>query len=311
MINFSYTISPFLKKELNVLEDLRNSLLLELVSPKDELKYQWEATLDRIYFSLKIKNEALKKSEIANLMSPIGKQSLSAVEKDAIRYKSALDYIKQNWTYEPDENISIHQLIKLIAPVYPAFDANNKEFSTTLQFLQVKPEHPIIQAGLSFAMLYHILGRNEEAKRLATLFSYVFLYKHGYNFRNVLVLEEHFAEHGTALDGALMGAFNAKNLSPFLDFYIFAMEDQAKKAVGRIKHKRIETTYPESYFQLTERQKSVLSMLDKPGTRITNKIVQKQFRISQITASRELAKLAALGLLLSIGRGRSVYYTKA
>ncbi len=43
---------------------------------------------------------------------------------------------------------------------------------------------------------------------------------------------------------------------------------------------------------------------------ITNKKVQKLFKVSQITASRDLAKLASVGLLFTHGKGRSVYYTK-
>jgi Fic family protein len=54
-----------------------------------------------------------------------------------------------------------------------------------------------------------------------------------------------------------------------------------------------------------------MAIVDRPGTRITNKMVQKHFKVSQITASRELAKLATLGLIISIGKGRSIYYTKA
>jgi len=34
------------------------------------------------------------------------------------------------------------------------------------------------------------------------------------------------------------------------------------------------------------------------------------FKVSQITASRDLSKLGALGLLFIHGKGRSVYYTK-
>ena len=53
-----------------------------------------------------------------------------------------------------------------------------------------------------------------------------------------------------------------------------------------------------SFWDLNERQKVILGILDQPGVSITNKTVQKRFKISQITASRDLSKLAILGLLL-------------
>ncbi len=66
----------------------------------------------------------------------------------------------------------------------------------------------------------------------------------------------------------------------------------------------------QSYFELNDRQTSILNMLDLPQGSITNRKIQKAYKVSQITASRDLAKLTTLGFLFSHGKGRSVYYTK-
>lgn len=65
-----------------------------------------------------------------------------------------------------------------------------------------------------------------------------------------------------------------------------------------------------SLWKLNDRQKKILDIMENPELKITNKIVQKQFGISQITASRDLAKMVNLGVLLPHGKGRSVFYTK-
>jgi predicted HTH transcriptional regulator len=64
-------------------------------------------------------------------------------------------------------------------------------------------------------------------------------------------------------------------------------------------------------YQLSLRQKQILSLAEPPNTLVSNKLVQDTFRISQITASRDLAKLASLGLLIPHGHGRSTSYSKA
>ena len=71
-----------------------------------------------------------------------------------------------------------------------------------------------------------------------------------------------------------------------------------------------EDYLPNSFWQLNDRQKSILGFLENPDATITNKRVRSLFKISQITASRDLTKLANLGLLFAHGKGRSVFYTK-
>jgi len=61
---------------------------------------------------------------------------------------------------------------------------------------------------------------------------------------------------------------------------------------------------------LNDRQNKILERLENPNLKITNKDVQKMFGVSQITASRDLSKMANLGILLPHGKGRSVFYTK-
>lgn len=308
MLNFSYTISPFLKKELETLVNIRDGMLLQLVNPQDEIQLSWDALIERIHYSLILDGIQTSKKNIVSTLSRT--PTLKNAHPEIIGYRNSLSYIKQDWFYRPNLNITIYDLLSLYKSVYPKFEIHNTEYSRMLSFLQVNPEPPIIQAAIAFIMMYHILGKNNFAIRMSTLLSYVFMYKYGYSFRNMIVLEEHFAIHKTALEGALMATVKAKNLSPFLDVFIFAVEDQAKKALYKLRSKTINNDYPKGFFELTERQKHILAELDRPGARITNKIVQKLFKISQITASRELSNLTNLGLLKTSGKGRSIYYTK-
>ena len=77
-----------------------------------------------------------------------------------------------------------------------------------------------------------------------------------------------------------------------------------------LKEKKYTTRLPISFFDLTERQKEIVRLSAHPEATLTNASLQKRFSVSQITASRDLARLTGLGLLFAHGRGRSIYYTK-
>ena len=103
---------------------------------------------------------------------------------------------------------------------------------------------------------------------------------------------------------------SSNNLSGIIEFYTNAVLQQSENIQKRLKEKKFDTEQQESFFHLTDRQKQILSLFDEPGLRLTNRKVQELFDVSQITASRDLAKLAELNLLFSSGKGRSVFYTK-
>jgi hypothetical protein len=310
MINFSYTISPFLKKELDSLDGVRTTILLSLLSPRDETRLRWEVTLQRIIAALKITGQPVSEQQINVLLSPLGKKTLTAQDKAIIAYKDALDHIRHDWTMNTDL-VETQTLVKLHQFIGTSpLRLDHKELKTMITFLQVSPEHPVIQAGIAFIIYYQMLGKNNEAKLHALLLANIFMYKNGYELRGMLNLEEYLLDHSKSLFDLLDASLNSKNISAFLDYFTLAVVTQAEKSAKKLTQKQFETSYPESFFTLSERQKAILSLLDKPGGRITNKSVQERFHVSQITASRELAKLATLGLLLSLGKGRSVYYTK-
>lgn len=100
------------------------------------------------------------------------------------------------------------------------------------------------------------------------------------------------------------------NITPWLEYFAFGIAKQLEKALGEITSDTSPTTMPASFWELNDRQKEVLKIMEQPDISITNKVVQKHFKVSQITASRDLTKLASLGLIFARGKGRSVYYTR-
>src|SRR3990167_8523086 len=91
MINFSYTLSPTLKHEIDNIELTRNSSLVILLSPREELLLQWEAAIERVFSIQDAGGHRLKHGEITNLFLPQIKKTQIKNEKLMLDYKRLHD----------------------------------------------------------------------------------------------------------------------------------------------------------------------------------------------------------------------------
>ena len=318
MATLAYNLSPKLEEYLEKIESLRKQILLTSIPPKTELRLKWEAVLNRVFWSLSLTDNTLTKQEMTNLLSQLGIKRLGPAQKQVINYKKALDYINENWLVSSLQ-INFPSVKKLFEICFKGIPTQNlgaissvkKEIDYFLEYLQTGKENPILQAGIAQIVMIELSPSTDGNGSLARLIPYLFLYKHGYDMRGLLVIDEYLRRDVVALKAAITSVRNNKNLTLWLEYFSYGVAVQLTKALEDIQKSRFSSELPSSYWKLNERQREVLSLLEQPGVRVTNKVVQKMFGVSQITASRDLAKLASLGLVFPHGKGRSVYYTKA
>ena len=311
MLNFSFTLTTNLHREIELAEELRQKTLLTLVSPKDELRLRWEATVNRIYFALQMRDIHVEKAQIIELLSPQGRKNLKPEEEEIIHYKQAYDYLYQNF-YASNDPVT-PQVVKSLHRIFMKenLGISEEDLASTLDFIQVNPEHPIIQAGLATILFYNIATYSDKYVRIAQLLPMIFLYKHGYDFRGTLVIEELLVQDSLTYLELVKKSKSEGVFSAFLEYYATICTQAARKASEKITERLFEKEVAPSFYEITPRQQQILAYLDAPGSKITNREVQKHFGVSQITSSRDLARLTALGLIYAIGKGRSVYYTKS
>lgn len=313
MINLSYNLSSKIKGSLEEIEDLRSKILLIPLSSKTEVRLRWESMIKRAYWSLVLHENQLSKADIIKLISssPASKKRLTEEDQEVLGYKKALDYIRQDWLVS-DKNISPKTIISLHDIACKGnFIATEASLKQILDYLQASSEHPIIQAAILHAALLDLHAFTKGNGRTARLTTYLLLYKHGYDFRGQLFLDEYFKKdlvsYRENTDKVLSGA----NMTLWLEYFAQAVVNQLEKALTDVLQGKYSLDVEKNLFELNDRQKEILSLLDQPNVTITNKKAQKMFKVSQITASRDLTRLATLGLLFDHGKGRSVYYTKA
>lgn len=317
MLDFSYTLSEELKKDLQDLDFLRKDIALAPLSARTKLRLRWEAKINRIYWALLDTDNPPSRKEIIKALTAPVKGRLKRPEQEVLNYKEVQDYIFQEWL-ATSRNVTPRTIINIHYIVYKntglgkitLSERNENSLRLLLDYLQSGQEHPIIQAGIAFVEILRIFPFSFGNDRIASLLSYLFLYKYGFDFRGFLVLEEYWHENQIELKRLLEEASSQKNLTSWLKFFTDGLVTQLEKAKKSVSSQYPQLDIPISYFDLNDRQKGILNLLDEPNSTISNKKVQKLFKVSQITASRDLAKLVSLGTIFSHGKGRSTSYTK-
>jgi len=310
MKNYSYTKTPELNGQLTRIEELRKELLLKPLSPKIELKLQWQSLIKMIHFSLAITGNIIPEDHIQKFISPEGKKQLTSKEKEVVTYKQGLDYLYHNWLVN-DEQITSKSIITLYQTVFEgSLRASESEMNNSLRYIQINPEHPVIQAALAQLMIFDLYPFSQNNELFSHLVFLMFLYKNGYDFRRMVVIEELFFKDLATFKNLIAKMRRQANVTGWLEYITTNCVAQLTNVLKTIAIEK-QSPSPVSYnLQLNDRQQQITNFLSQPGTKINNALVQKMFKVSQITASRDLAKLTSLGLVFPLGKGRSTYYTK-
>lgn len=311
MRDLSYNLSFSLAESLQRIENLRQKILVTPLSQKTELRARWEAIVNRIYWSLVLSGNSLTKAEMVKLLISEGKKKrLTEDEQEVINYKKALDYISQNW-FVSQNRVTPKTIVTLHDLACPGrLRGSEQAIKHVLDYLQASSEKPVVQAGVAQIQIITLAPFSDGNGRTARLLALLFLYKAGFDFRGLLVLEEYFRRDLVSFAQNTQRLSKNQNLTLWLEYFAKGVASQLEKAQEDLILQRSHIDLPATFWELNERQKEVLTTLDQPGATITNKKVQKQFKVSQITASRDLSHLANLGLIFARGKGRSIYYTK-
>lgn len=310
MILLSYNLSPILKELLTAIDTLRKDILLEPINPKNELKLKWEAMIERTYWLLRLRGRELTKHEIAAILGT-PKKRYSAAEWEVLHIKTAFEFIESEWLIQR-KTLTFKAFSELaeFCNAEVTIQRYDDDLKAILKYLTSGNDHPVVGSGLIEHSIGSLDVHDERMLLFSRIASYLYLYKNAYNFRGFYVKEEGYDKEKSRYSGITNESLNKGNLTLWLEFYAELMVKALQKQKEHIEDFALHIDMGEQFWDLNERQKTILVILDNPNTTITNRDVQKHFSISQITASRDLSRLASLGLLYPHGKGRSVYYTK-
>ena len=310
MKSFSYTKSQALTRELEKVEELRKKLHFTPLSSWEKQNHRWDTLLDSLFYSLALADKKTDRAEIILILNPKGVSSLTKSQQEILRFRKTLDSLYHQWMAR-NQTLTADMLLDLYHSIYKVnINIDKEALESNLRYIQANPDNPLLQSALAQITILgnELFGR--ESGQMAHLISLIFLYNHGYDFRRMLGIDEYYYQHKDRFSKLITQSLRDPNVTPFLEFVVEATEAQLIKLLAKITAKNLITTDQSSILLLTNRQQDILGAVHAPGSKISNKDLQRIFKISPITAARDLAKLTSLGFLFSIGKGRSTYYTK-
>lgn len=316
MLKITYATAPQLQQLLLILDVIHRDMLLAVIDPHHERALQWEAMLARLTELATQRNLSLHKSDVFRLLTSHQGVRLARPVQELVNYRFAFASLSEIIPFP--RPLSVATLATLTQSIVEGSSATSRAVSLDkesdirqlLSYLQVQRESPIVQAALAALAIHNLQPTGTASDLLAYLVAYAFLTKSNYMFRGLVVLEKIWNWQAPEVDRLVARTQETGVVTEWIMYAVTSMVGQMEKEKEALGGALNHLDVPASYFDLTDRQRRVLTYLEAPQMRITNRDVQKLCKISQITSSRDLTKLVALGLLASHGHGRSVSYTR-
>lgn len=300
-------MTPTIQDHLLATDRFRRSVLTTPFSPLNERKLRFQALFETIYSSLRLGGIAITKPDLTHiLLHPVRRPS--AEERQALFYRDTLRIIQQEWTANP-KTLTIAGLEALVGLNVRQSEADLKKL---LAYLASPQDHPVLLAGVLYGQLMETGFGHDSRGLIPRLLTSLILTKYGYDCRGMLALEPQWVKEPERHTKALQSIGQYGQLTVWLEHFTKTTLAAYEDLYRCIRHagEGIETELPVKTWDLNDRQQRLLTLLDHPTAKVTNREVQHLFRVSQVTASRDLSHLTALGLLYVHGKGRSVSYTK-
>jgi hypothetical protein len=316
MLPIAFTESVELRDHIREIDTLRVRLLTIPLPPKTEMKLRWEAKATRIHSSLTLCHTLLSRGQIVKILGAQTRH-IPSEYKSVVAYKKALDYIQDTWVAS-SKPLTL-TAVATIAELALSFQKDTIDsiikpvempIKATIDYLENTNDHPIIQAGIALCLLSTSAKIPGDDGCVARLISFLYLSKYGYDCRGLLTVEKHWVSAEASYDIAIESFRSESSLNHWLLFYVQSIEENLRERIEDITNAKLHQDFPARFWELNDRQKTIISSLEEPSSSMTNSKVQKLFGISQITASRDLSKLTTLGLLFPHGKGRSISYTR-
>jgi hypothetical protein len=312
MKSLSYTRSIALTSSIQKLDELHKQLLLVPLSPQDELKLQWESSNQKIQYLLALGGRTVSSSQISEHLLHQDQKNKVPYGDEIESYRLAFDYLYHHWLVNP-KVVEPTDLLEYFQTIFPkeTLTGDEAELKASLQYIQINPEHPIIQASLVQILILSLSPFSAYNEQFSHLVFLLFMYKYGFDMRRLPVYEEQYVLDLTNYKNMIMLSNRLENVTPWLEYVCQRAIIAIQKTVITAQQQKNDTNHSNAnLFALNERQQLIVNLFNAPGAKISNRVIQKKYKVSQITASRDLAKLADSGLIFAMGKGRSTYYTK-
>lgn len=349
MLQPNYVITQTILSRIAEIAEIKAAVERSRVLPLNEAQLRRQATLRMAHTSTSIEGNPLAEFEVGKVLE--GK-SIRASKKDILEvenYYQALKKIEElSKSKQPitvNEILALHKIVisGLVeknkvgkyrpADVYvlddlgdgremvrfrapPAKDVPHMTEDLLIWLKTSKKEvlHPIIRAGVLHLQFVTIHPFTDGNGRVARLLTQLQLYRDGWDFRKILVLEDYY-NHDR------LSYYNAENraqgkiyqqdmdFTGWLEYFTTGFLVEARKAFEQIQSigfGKVSNKGEQIFLDRDEIQ--IMDFLSTTG-RATSDDISDILKVAKRTAQLKLKKLSDKGLLKLKGKGPASYYT--
>ena len=349
MLQPKYTINSKILSNITEIVEIKAVVERSRVLPLNEAQLRRQAILRMAHTSTSIEGNKLAQFEVGKVIE--GK-AVRASQKDIVEvenYYKALKFLEEMSKSKKD--ITLEEIFKLHKTVieglidkgkvgkfrpsdvyvlddlgdgremlrFKAPSANQvpKLISDLLEWLRQSKEdgvHPIIRAGILHLEFVSIHPFTDGNGRVARLLTQLQLYRDGWDFRKILVLEDYYNRNRLSYYNAeqeVQGHHYKKGVdfTTWLEYFTTGFLIEARKAMEQIKSigfGKVSKKTEQIFLDRDEIQ--IMDFLTTTG-RITSEDAMDILTVAKRTAQFKLKKLVNKKLLVRQGETTATYYT--
>lgn len=349
MLEPKYNVSPKTISNMTEIAEIKSVVERSRVLPLNEAQLRRQAILRMAHTSTSIEGNPLAEFEVGKVLE--GKK-VKGSAKDILEvenYYKALqkldDMAKQKRAITLQEVLLLHKMVieGLVekskvgkyrpADVYVIDDLgggkekvrfkapSTKEVAKLMNDLlkwlgNSKKEgvHPIIRAGILHLQFVTVHPFTDGNGRVARLLTQLQLYRDGWDFRKILVLEDYYNRNRLSYYNAENFAQGANyqedmDFTTWLEYFTTGFLIEARKALDQIQSIGFGKVSKKSEQVFLDRDEiQIMDFLTTTG-RITSEDVLDVLGVAKRTAQLKLKKLVDKGLLVQHGSGTAFHYT--
>ncbi len=206
------------------------------------------------------------------------------------------------------------EILRFKAPDAPRVESLINELLAWLVEAKVDGVHPVIRAGILHLQFVTIHPFTDGNGRVARLLTQLLLYKNGWDFRKILVLEDFYnrdrLSYYNAENSTQGKEYNPQmNFSEWLEYFTNGFLVEARRALEQIQSIGFGTASKKSEQVFLDRDEiQMMDFLTTTG-QLTSEDIVDILGVAKRTAQLKLKNLVDKGLLKLNGKGPSSYYT--
>lgn len=289
-----------------------------------------EYQVDRVLSGMSVNADSKSIQEVKNYQETIKNIETLAKEKKGLTLDTILDlhsilmanllekekigHFRKGSIYVVDDFGDGREHLRFEGPDAKKVPFLINELLTWLKKAEEEKLHPIIKAGIFHLQFVTIHPFTDGNGRMARLLTQYLLYKDGWDFRKILVLEDYYNRDRTAYYNAeneVQGKMyhEGEDITSWLEYFILGFLIEARKVSEKIQSIGYGgATSEEEQIFLDNDEIKIMDFLTTTG-RLTSDDVMEVLGIAKRTAQLKLKNLIEKGLIKAEGKARATFYT--